>query len=681
MSTDISVIIRAVDRFSGPMRGLDRSMQRLAASQRRMQATMSAGIGGIVAFSSFRTALDKTVGSAMRFESAMADVKKVIDATPEAFGELSDGILAMSKRIPVAVDGLASITAAAGQAGIATQDLLGFTEEVAKSSFALGIAADQTGDVFAKLGNVFQLDLDGIRDLADGANHLSNNFAASGEEILDFTNRAAGAARALNLSVAELQASGAAMVASGIVPETAARGLNAMATRLAVGGPKIDRAFKRMGWSFGEWRKLRDKSGPEAMTEMFQAIAKLDKDEAAALLKDLVGQDFSDDFSKLITNPDLLAEAFSEMANEADRAGSVQREFEVRSSTTANALELLRNNLAAIGNEIGSRFLPGIARLSTRMTEFLRGLDTGAGLDDFAENMQAVGDAVRGLAGGNLSSLRDLGAALESLVAPLGEMGSAAVGLGIAALWAAGRGLVGLGIAVAMSPIVRIGAMATAIGELAKALKDAKDLGDVAEHFRGMSTGMQALTAFGAALVGGKMLRSLGGVASAVGAFAGRKFLMGAAILGGLMALTSGASAGDVGATIGQATGIDPKIITDGAAAAKGMFSGLSGPVLGALVGAGGIAAALTGGWLTGRARRRRQSADNERLIRRGAAVEREAEERAARIRQVNRGARVEDLMNERGLSERRLQDSPRARARLRKTDLRRTRWAVGSGK
>ncbi|MFR0656846.1 phage tail tape measure protein, partial [Pantoea sp. SIMBA_079] len=48
------------------------------------------------------------------------------------------------------------------------------------------------------------------------------------------------------------------------------------------------------------------------------------------------------------------------VADKTNYAGSSFKEYEARAKTTANALQLLRNNLAAIGIEMGDRMLPAI---------------------------------------------------------------------------------------------------------------------------------------------------------------------------------------------------------------------------------------------------------------------------------------------------------------------------------
>lgn len=98
-------------------------------------------------------ALTKTLGApikqAMAFESAMADVRKVVDFdTPEQFSEMSQAILEMGRYIPMTHEGLAQIVAAGGQAGIARQDLTAFADDAAKMATAMDISAGDAGQAW-----------------------------------------------------------------------------------------------------------------------------------------------------------------------------------------------------------------------------------------------------------------------------------------------------------------------------------------------------------------------------------------------------------------------------------------------------------------------------------------------------------------------------------------------------
>lgn len=115
------------------------------------------------------------------YESAMADVAKVVDGLKdengnltESYHEMSDAILDMSKNIPMTAEELSQIMAAAGTAGIATEDLTRFTETAAKMGVAFDSTAEQAGEWMAIWRTALGLTQDEVEVLGDQINYLGN---------------------------------------------------------------------------------------------------------------------------------------------------------------------------------------------------------------------------------------------------------------------------------------------------------------------------------------------------------------------------------------------------------------------------------------------------------------------------------------------------------------------------
>ena len=152
----------------------------------------------------------------------MADVAKVVDGLRDDNGNLtdsyyamSDSIVQMSKDIPMAAEDLAAITAAAGTAGIAADELTTFTETAAKMGVAFDTTADQAGDWMAKWRTSFSMGQEEVTALADQINYLSNNSASTASEISTIVTAAGGPlGDVAGISAAQIAALGSTMVAS-----------------------------------------------------------------------------------------------------------------------------------------------------------------------------------------------------------------------------------------------------------------------------------------------------------------------------------------------------------------------------------------------------------------------------------------------------------------------------------
>ncbi|MBL6431657.1 MAG: phage tail tape measure protein [Alphaproteobacteria bacterium] len=319
---------------------------------------MSRARGRLMDAVGMAVALGAPVRAAMQFEEAFADLEKVLDAPARKLAEIRQGLIGMSREIALSATGLTTIMASAAQGGIPTEELERFSQATARAAVAFDMAAGEIGTRFAKLRNVYRLNQDQLELFADAANHLSNNMAATAAEITDFANRAAGAQRVLKLTAVQMNAVGAAMVAAGIAPETAARGVSALANRLAQGGNKARGALKTAGLSYKEFMASIEADAPAALQDLFDRLSK-SPDGMTALI-DLVGQDFSDDFSKLLNNPDLFAPGVRTGGQRSRLCRIGLAEYQKRAETTQHQLQLLTNRLNALAIVLGDKLLEPI---------------------------------------------------------------------------------------------------------------------------------------------------------------------------------------------------------------------------------------------------------------------------------------------------------------------------------
>lgn len=104
------------------------------------------------------TALTTMGGYALKasidFESAFAGVRKTIDATEAEFAMLEKGIRDMSKKMPQSASAIAEVAEAAGQLGIRTENILGFTETMVMLGDATNMSSDQAATALARLANI-----------------------------------------------------------------------------------------------------------------------------------------------------------------------------------------------------------------------------------------------------------------------------------------------------------------------------------------------------------------------------------------------------------------------------------------------------------------------------------------------------------------------------------------------
>lgn len=317
--------------------------------------------------------LMETSQAAIDFESSMADVKKVVDFdTPQQFKEMGNDILEMTKTIPMAAQDLAQIVAAGGQSGIAREDLTGFAKSAAKMGVAFDISAGQAGDMMAKWRTAFKMNQTEVVDLADKINYLGNTTAASAPLISDVVTRIGPLGEVGGVAAGEIAALGASMVGSGIQSDVAATGLKNMILALTAGESATKSqvgALNELGLSAEDVAQGMQDNAKETILKVLDAIRGLDKVKQASVLSDLFGKESLGAIAPLLSNLDGVQDNLNKVADSSKYAGSMEDEFSARSETTANSLQLAKNNMEAFKIAIGNGLIPAMTPMISLLTQ------------------------------------------------------------------------------------------------------------------------------------------------------------------------------------------------------------------------------------------------------------------------------------------------------------------------
>lgn len=331
-----------------------------------LHGKMARGIAPVMAGSA---PIAAAVRSAVQFESAMADVRKVFDfETPEAFAEMGNDVLKLSTRIPMAASGLSEIIAAAGQSGIAKSrsELLQFAEDAAKMGVAFDIDAAEAGQMMANWRSAMALDQGQAIGLANAVNHLSNNMNANAGALGEVLQRQGAVAKAAGLTEIQTASLGTALLSSGAGPEISATALKNLVGALTKGKAATKaqaEAFDELGLDAVEMSIRMQQDAPKAIKTVFAALAAMPVEEQSALITQIFGAESIGAIAPLLVNIEKLHQAFDLTADKTKFAGSMQAEYELRAATTGYNLELMRNRITRIGVVLGTTLLPAFNAL------------------------------------------------------------------------------------------------------------------------------------------------------------------------------------------------------------------------------------------------------------------------------------------------------------------------------
>ncbi|GJC31895.1 hypothetical protein KAM398_18740 [Acinetobacter sp. KAM398] len=332
--------------------------------QERMGKANEMAKKGLMIAGAGAAALAVPVKLSIDFESAMADVKKVVDFdTPQQFKQMENDIISMSTRLPMAAKDIAAIYAAGGQSGIAKNELTQFAETAVKMGVAFDITAEESGQAMAEMRTAFKMSQSEVTTLADKINYLGNNTPAAAKGIMDIVQRIGPLGEVGGFASGSIAALGATIRGMGVAEEVAATGIKNMMLALVAGESATKgqhNAYIELGMDAKKVAQDMQKDAEGTTLSVLKAISKMDKYKQAAMLKELFGSESLGSISPLLTNMKALEDNLGKVADKQKYAGSMEKEYAARAATTANNIQLAKNQMAALGITIGNVLLPGV---------------------------------------------------------------------------------------------------------------------------------------------------------------------------------------------------------------------------------------------------------------------------------------------------------------------------------
>lgn len=305
---------------------------------------------------------------AIDYESAMADVAKVVDGLKDEAGKItpayklmSDQIVEMTTRLPMAAKDIAAIVAAGAQSGIAKNELLGFAESAVKMGVAFDITADQAGQSMAEMRAAFRMSQPEVVALADKINLLGNSNVLNSPKILEVVQRIGTLGEVGGLASGSIAAMAASLKA--VEPDVAATGIKNMILALTKGESATkgqSEAFKKLGLDSVQVSKDMQTNAEKTIFKVIEGIKGLKKYEQVAITNELFGSEALPIITQYTTDLALLKKNLDAVSNSSKYAGSMEDEYAARAATTANNIQLAKNAMAALGITIGNVLLPGV---------------------------------------------------------------------------------------------------------------------------------------------------------------------------------------------------------------------------------------------------------------------------------------------------------------------------------
>lgn len=395
--------------------------------------------------------------AAIDFETAFAGVAKTIDATDAELAQISDDIRQMAKDIPATTTEIAAVAEAAGQLGIATEDVMGFTRVMIDLGNSTNLSADEAASALAKFANITGMSAENYDRLGSVIVALGNNFATTESDIVAMSTRLASAGTLAGLTEAEIMALATAMSSVGIEAEAGGTAMtqtmNAIESAVASGSDKVEEFARIAGMSADQFTKNWNEKPIEAITAFVSGLGKLDEQgESATLILEklgLSGVRQGNMLKSLALASDMLTDAVDMSSAAWTENTALAEESAKRYETMASKLQVMKNTIRDVGITLGDILMPYIEKAVEKIEALANKF---AGLDErqqenivkFAALAAAIGPVVL-VIGKVVSGIGSIVTVIGSLSTAIGA--ASAGGTALAGVFTALSGPIGIVIA------------------------------------------------------------------------------------------------------------------------------------------------------------------------------------------------------------------------------------------
>ena len=355
--------------------------------------------------------------AAVDWESSWAGVTKSVDGAGE---QMEAQLRGLAKTLPATHDEIAAVAEAAGQLGVKSADVVGFTETMVKLGETTNLTADEAATTIAQISNVMgtmnRLGTDGIDRFANTLVRLGNNGASTERDIVAMASRISGAAKVVGMSEADLLAVSNALSSVGIEAEAGGTAVSNvlmdMSRAVKTGSDDLARFADVADMSAEDFARSFSTSPADAMDAFVQGLGRIQESggDVFTVLDDLGQSDVrvSAALLKMAGAGDLLSTSLSQGRDEWQRNIAMQAEFDKRLQTTAARMQIARNNIRDAAITIGTSMTPALSAVADGVSN-LAGLVAA-----IPEPLRNTGLAVAGVGSAGLLAAAGIGKVYEA---------------------------------------------------------------------------------------------------------------------------------------------------------------------------------------------------------------------------------------------------------------------------
>lgn len=322
------------------------------------------------------------VKASIDYESAFAGVRKTVNGSEKDYKKLSNGIINMSKNLPVAATDIAEVGEMAGQLGIKKSNILDFSKTIIDLGESTNLTREQAATEFARFANIVDMPQKSFSRLGSSIVALGNNMATTESEIMSMSMRIAAQGKLVGMTESDITGLAATMSSLGIEAEAGGTAMTTVLKKIdkavGAGGKELKAFADASGVSSAEFKKQWEKDPVKALDTFIGGLAKSKKEGAnlSEMLADLgiKGIRESDTILRMANNHKLLGKAVKISGKGWKENKALSNEANQRYKTMASQLKILKNNVVAFGISLGDAIAPIVVKLAKGLTGVLKSM-------------------------------------------------------------------------------------------------------------------------------------------------------------------------------------------------------------------------------------------------------------------------------------------------------------------
>ena len=311
------------------------------------------------------------VSSAKEFETAFTGVEKTVDGTATQMASLKQGIKDMAEEIPASTTEIAAVAEAAGQLGIQTDNVLGFTKTMINMGNATNLSADEAATTLARFANVTKMSQSDFDKLGSVIVALGNNFATTEAEISAMGMNLASAGTQVGMSQSQIMALATALSSVGLEAQAGGTAFSKVMVnmQLAVekGGKDLKDFASVAGMSTKQFQKAFKEDATSAIMKFVEGLSKSgERGKSAIKILDDMGiteTRLRDALLRSANASSVMSNAI-EVGNKAwEENTALTNEADKRYQTLDSRLQMTKNKIVNVATNTGDKLTPSLNKL------------------------------------------------------------------------------------------------------------------------------------------------------------------------------------------------------------------------------------------------------------------------------------------------------------------------------